>query len=211
MPVINKSIIQSGEPAVVNTINIDDLLGDKLTAFAPNTVGVKYSAKDQYGRPKCTEIIKQLYDCAYLANCYEDIERVKDVYKNICSYQIRCGTDKSLTIGRCLLDTIRTCELLLANGYRDKEKYSLLMEGMINFNDYKIGDMVTIFDIQKYALSVDIVASKILKKLYPLLKQENKYDYFIRTNIKEKELKLIGEKEELEDFYANCLWGNLKL
>ena len=60
----------------VKVIDIDDLLGDKLTAFAPNTIGVKYTAKNQFGRPKSTEIIKQLYDCAYLANHYSDLDRV---------------------------------------------------------------------------------------------------------------------------------------
>ena len=201
----NPSLIQNGEPKKVNTIAIDDLLGDKLTAFAPNTIGVKYIAKDQYGRPKCTEIIKQLYDCAFLTNHYCDIERVKNVYENIAEYQIMCGNDKQLTIAKCLIDTIQTCELILSGGYRDKNKYNLLVSGMKNFNDYVIGNAITSYDLQKYAFSVDIVASRLLRLFNPLVNAENKLDFFVRTGIKEKELKLIADEESLDNFYKHCL------
>lgn len=38
-------LIQNGDALFVNTITVDDLLGDKLTAFAPTTIGVKYTSK----------------------------------------------------------------------------------------------------------------------------------------------------------------------
>lgn len=198
-------LIQNGQPAMVNTIMVDDLLGDKLTAFAPNTIGVTYAAKNQYGRPKCTEIIKQLSDCSFLADKYHDFNRVKEVYLELSDYQIKNGTNKQLTTQKCLLDTITTCETILSSGANDKNNYNLLLLGLRNFNDYKIGDPVSIMDMQKYAFAVDIVASKILKESGCQIKQENKYDYFIRTGIKENALKLIAENDQLEEFYTFCL------
>lgn len=205
IPVDNPSVIQIDEPVFVNTIEIDDLLGDKLTAFAPNTIGVKYTSKDQFGRPKCTEIIKQLYDCAYLSNHYSNLDRVSTIYKELGIYQIEYEKNKGLDLRDCLLDTIKTCETLLSNGSGDKDNYNLLMDGVRSFNNYKINEPISVVDIQSFALSVDIIASKILKKLFPTIKFENKLDYLIRTGIKEKQLALIVEKEQLSEFFANCL------
>lgn len=42
-------------------------------------------------------------------------------------------------------------------------------------------------------------------KLYPSNKRVNKLDYLIRTGIKEKELMLIANKEQLNEFYNYCL------
>ena len=201
----NSTVIQEGEPFTVNTIEVNDLLGDKLTAFAPNTIGVKYTAKNQFGRPKSTEIIKQLYDCAYLTNHYSDLERVALIYKELANLQIKYEKSKGMDIYSCLRDTIKTCELLLSGGYGDKNSYQLLMDGLRNFNDYKINGSTSVVDLQSFALSVDILASKLLKKMYPSLKVESKLDYFVRTGIKEKELGLIAEKTKLDEFYNNCL------
>lgn len=201
----NPSVIQIGDPLSVNTIEINDLLGDKLTAFAPNTIGVKYTSKDQFGRPKCTEIIKQLYDCAFLSHHFTDLDRVAFIYKELGNYQIEYEKNKGLKLRDCLLDTIRTCELILSGGYGDKNSYQLLMDGVRNFNDYKVNDPISIIDVQTFALSIDIIMCKILKKLYPSTKFEDKLDYQIRTGIKEKELSLIASKEQLDEFFKNCL------
>ena len=204
-PIINPSLIQTGEPISVNTIDIDDLLGDKLTAFAPNTIGVKYTSKDQFGRPKCTEIIKQLYDCAYLSKYCSNLDRVSFIYKELGNLQIKYEKNKGMDLRSCLLDTIRTCELLLSGGTSNKDIYKLLMNGVRNFNDYKINKPISIIDIQSFAIAIDIIASKVLKRLYPLTKFEDKLDYLLRTGIKEKELELIASKEELVEFFGNCL------
>ena len=79
------------------------------------------------------------------------------------------------------------------------------MDGLRNFNDYEINGSTSVVDIQSFALSVDIIASKLIKKMCPSLKAESKFDYFIRTGIKEKELGLITDKNKLDEFYSNCL------
>ncbi|MBQ7995950.1 MAG: nucleotidyl transferase AbiEii/AbiGii toxin family protein [Bacilli bacterium] len=201
----NDSVIQTGEPLSVNTIEINDLLGDKLTAFAPNTIGVKYSAKDHFGRPKCTEIIKQLYDCAYLSNYCSDLDRVGFIYKELGTLQIKYEKNKGMDLKSCLRDTIRTCEVLISGGYGNKDNYKMLMDGVRNFNDYKLDNPVTVADIQSFAVSVDIIASKILKMLYPSTRFESKLDYLARTGVKEKALALLIGKEKLDEFFNNCL------
>lgn len=58
---INCKFIQYNDPAqFVHMPSVDCILGDKLTAFAPNTTGIPY------GKNKELEIIKQLFDVANL-------------------------------------------------------------------------------------------------------------------------------------------------
>lgn len=56
-------VYQNGPPLRVHTPSFDDILGDKLTAFAPNTTGIPY---EKGGESRVMEIIKQLYDIGNL-------------------------------------------------------------------------------------------------------------------------------------------------
>ncbi len=58
-------VIQKGSTLQVQAPGFDDILGDKLTAFAPNTTGIPYKKK---GVSRAMEIIKQLYD---IGNIFE--------------------------------------------------------------------------------------------------------------------------------------------
>jgi Nucleotidyl transferase AbiEii toxin, Type IV TA system len=52
-------VFQKGSPMQVQVPSFDDIMGDKLTAFAPNTTGIPY---EKGGQSRAMEIIKQLYD-----------------------------------------------------------------------------------------------------------------------------------------------------
>ena len=197
-------IIQNGEPAIVNTIDPNDLLGDKLTAFAPNTIGVKYTAKNQFGRPKSCEIIKQMFDCSFIINKISKIneERVARIYNDVGNYQIIGESNKQLTISRCLFDTLKTCEMILSKGSTDKEKYNVLINGLISFNDYKIGESVTLIDLQRYAINISLLVGHLMGTLSPSVNHENKIDYLVRTGIKEKELLLLDSKERIDEMIS---------
>ena len=56
-------VFQNGKPLQVQMPGFDDILGDKLTAFAPNTTGIPY---EKGGQSRAMEIIKQLYDIGNL-------------------------------------------------------------------------------------------------------------------------------------------------
>ena len=59
-------VFQKGSPIQVQVPGFDDIMGDKLTAFAPNTTGIPY---EKGGQSRAMEIIKQLYD---IGNIFED-------------------------------------------------------------------------------------------------------------------------------------------
>ena len=72
----------SDKSITVSTPTLEAILGDKLTAFAPNTTGVKY------GLGKEMEIIKQLYDIGNLFDVVEDVSVVKNTFEKIASVEL---------------------------------------------------------------------------------------------------------------------------
>jgi len=61
-------VFQNGSPILVQAPGFDDILGDKLTAFAPNTTGIPY---EKAGVSRAMEIVKQLYD---IGNIFEQVK-----------------------------------------------------------------------------------------------------------------------------------------
>jgi predicted nucleotidyltransferase component of viral defense system len=70
VPIIDKAL-------AVDVPCLEDILGDKLTAFAPNTTGIPYF-KNQNSRSM--EIIKQLYDVGNLFDKVNDLSIVKNTF-----------------------------------------------------------------------------------------------------------------------------------
>lgn len=70
VPIASPFIKMDGEAESVMVPSIGDILGDKLTAFAPNTTGIPYFKGDN----DCSlEIIKQLYDVGRLFDKISDL------------------------------------------------------------------------------------------------------------------------------------------
>ncbi len=67
-------LLLEGDNAKVMVSTTEAILGDKLTAFAPNTTGVPY------GREKEVEIIKQLYDIGLLFDIVGDVGIISAVF-----------------------------------------------------------------------------------------------------------------------------------
>jgi len=72
---IQKNWLAFQQPSIeINCPTIEAITGDKLTAFAPNTIGIKY------GQNKGIEIIKQLFDLGNLFDEIQDFETTKNTY-----------------------------------------------------------------------------------------------------------------------------------
>jgi hypothetical protein len=77
------------EHLTVDVPTVNSILGDKLTAYAPNTTGVPF------GRNKSMEIIKQLFDIGELFDACDDLLEVSTSYgaiqKQESAYR-QCGS-----------------------------------------------------------------------------------------------------------------------
>ena len=85
MKVDSPFILLDGEPLTVRIPSVNDILADKLTAFAPNTSGIPYYKN---GDPKFVEVVKQLYDVGRLFDSMTDIEMVKKVFFRIVPIEL---------------------------------------------------------------------------------------------------------------------------
>ena len=77
---------QEGPPIKVNIPSVDDIFGDKLTAFAPNSIGVPY---EKGGFSRNIEIIKQLYDLGNLFGELKDLSIISETFNNIARTEMK--------------------------------------------------------------------------------------------------------------------------
>ena len=85
MPIQSSFLPMINNPLTVNIPSLDDILGDKLTAFAPNTTGIPYFKNDD---SKSMEIINQLYDIGNLADVVSDIEIVRNTFYSFAQTEL---------------------------------------------------------------------------------------------------------------------------
>lgn len=85
IPIASPFIELDSEPLNVKVPSIGDILGDKLTAFAPNTTGIPYYKKEKV----CSvEIIKQLYDIARLFDRVDNLEITAQSFRRIVTVEM---------------------------------------------------------------------------------------------------------------------------
>ena len=85
IPIQSVFVPMSDKPLMINVPSLDDMLGDKLTAFAPNTTGIPYYKHDD---SMSMEIIKQLYDIGNLVDVVTDIETIKDTFHKFAQTEL---------------------------------------------------------------------------------------------------------------------------
>lgn len=118
----NDLLITEGEKVEVTIPDLNCILGDKLTAFAPHTTGIPL------GVGKDVEVLKQMYDVASLIQEMDDFELVKRTYSNTLKTEIAYRGEK-LTERDCLIDTIKTAQSIASHGKLEGDEYLSLQEG----------------------------------------------------------------------------------
>lgn len=140
---IQSEWIESEEVLEVAVPSIESILGDKLTAFAPNTVGILY------GKDKEQEIIKQLFDIGCLFDEAEKVEEIALSFEKIGTKEI---TYRKLEIGLAeILDDIFTTSLLIAKRTKNSEEpdktiFTKLITGIRRFEGFLIAENFKIED-----------------------------------------------------------------
>lgn len=182
-PVQTKWIETENETNII-VPTIDAITGDKLTAFAPNTVGIPYfKGKDK--QPFSMEICKQLFD---LSKLFERIENMSTVAQSFEAFAIqeieyRKTATSDLTPEKVLQDTIDTCAILAKKGKGsadEKQKFIELQKGIRAFGTgfLMVGNF-RIDDVVPAAARIAYLSAKILHKdLSPI-------EYFQGQDIKE--------------------------
>ena len=99
LPVANAFIDSETPDVMVKVPDYNNLLADKMTAFAPRTIGVPYTkGNNSFGM----EIIKQLYDIGHLFDKADDMPAITSTYRRIAEkellyHNISCTVDDVLS------------------------------------------------------------------------------------------------------------------
>ncbi|MBM6498323.1 nucleotidyl transferase AbiEii/AbiGii toxin family protein [Flavobacterium macrobrachii] len=145
----------SEEESLINMPTFDAILGDKLTAFAPKTTGILYSKN----RP--VEIIKQLYDIAFLFDNITNLEIVRSSYSKVVKEEI--GFRKlDITANEVLEDTWKACYTLAERDIKSEE-FNHLQLGIRNFTN---------FTIDRFSIDEAITAAAKVAYLTKLIQSE---------------------------------------
>jgi len=154
------SIFQVDENLSVNAPTIDGILGDKLTAYAPNTIGVPF------GKRKSMEIIKQLFDIGELFDACDDLSEISASYKAIKEQECKYRTNV-YTLEDVLHDTIETSFLLCQSrlkGSIDNKNIQELHQGIKQIQSYLLGATYRIEEARLCAAKAAFVATVIMNK-----------------------------------------------
>lgn len=164
-PIKNGFLIQDGEPLFVKIPSIESILADKLTAFAPNTTGVKYEYYNKHGIliTKYLEVIKQFLDVAKLLEIAENFDIISASYSKIFMQEIAYrGIDISQE--EALMDTFNMCLAIITRGAFFREDYSKLLKGIHSIQNHVFGIKVTGESVVNYACDIMLLSAKLIKK-----------------------------------------------
>lgn len=127
LPIQTPFLPEDTEPLLVNVPSLEDLLGDKLTAFAPNTTGIPYFKKDD---SMSMEIIKQLYDIGNLSDLVTDAEIIKSTFRKFTDIELVYRNKESLSSEDVLDDIYQTSLCIVTRGMDGKGDFKQLQEGI---------------------------------------------------------------------------------
>lgn len=156
---------------------IESIAGDKLTAFAPTTTGILY----EKNRP--VEIIKQLYDIAFLFDSSTNMDLIRTSYIKIATEEIKY---RKLDIGweAALEDTFQAC-LHLTERDIQNEHFKQLQKGITN---------IVNFILEKFHLEEAIVCAAKTAYLTMILKKNQSTVLRYHYPLEIAELKITNEK-----------------
>lgn len=156
--------IETDSESTVMTPSIDAITGDKLTAYAPNTIGIPYFKGEQ---SFAMEICKQLFDLSRLFECISNLEVVAQSFQKHANQEIDYRENSKLSPNMVLKDTIDTCVTITKRGARmdakEKEKFDLLLSGIQRFGTgYLMTGHFRVDDAVVAAARVAHLATKIM-------------------------------------------------
>ncbi len=166
---IDTKWIETEGETTVNTPSIPAITEDKLTAFAPNTIGIPYK---KGGHDATTEIAKQLYDLGRLFENVSEMAVLVESFKRHAEQEIGFRKFKNkeydITPNDVLVDTIETC-LTIARREKNpsdetKNNFKLLEKGIRSFGaGYLMQGHFRIENALAASARVAYLAAKILK------------------------------------------------
>lgn len=160
LPIASPLLKTVGEPVMVNLPSYQDLLGDKLTAFAPHTTGIPFFK----GEKNCSmEINKQLYDIASLFDLTNDLTITAETFRKFTAVELAYRHLPTDDIQQVLDDIFKTSLSMTIQGIGDPDEYKLLIDGMKRVKGFIHGEK---YGLESAVINASKAAylSKIIEK-----------------------------------------------
>ncbi|MBF0106224.1 MAG: nucleotidyl transferase AbiEii/AbiGii toxin family protein [Deltaproteobacteria bacterium] len=157
---IKTKFIKTDSEITVTVPSIDSLAGDKLTAFAPLTVGVPLKPKTN------TQVVKQVFDLGEMFSVVSDLEIIKKTHKTIFEAENNYRGSR-FTWEQALQDTIETalliCQIQTRGGLKDDGRMALIQDGVKKVNSHIVGPALQIDQVKVAAAKTALLAAIILQ------------------------------------------------
>ena len=154
-PIKNELLLTEGDDLTVIIPDVNSILGDKLTAFAPHTTGIPF------GINKELEILKQLFDCGSLFDALSDYNEVCASYNKIVKAEMEYR-GLLLSQKEVLIDTINGSLCIASRGELLGEEYSYFKDGISRIRNHILGGKFGGEIAGAYASRVLYLASSML-------------------------------------------------
>ncbi len=154
-PIKNELLLTEGDDLTVIIPDVNGILGDKLTAFAPHTTGIPFGANKEL------EILKQLFDCGSLFDAMSDYNEVCASYNKIAKAEMEYR-GLSLSPKEVLIDTINGSLCIASRGQLVGEEYAYFKDGISRLRNHILGGKFGGEIAGAYASRVLYLASSML-------------------------------------------------
>lgn len=154
-PIKNDLLLTEGDDLSVTVPDVNCILADKLTAFAPHTTGIPF------GIDKELEIIKQLFDCASLFDAMTDYSEVRETYSKIVRSEM-AYRGLAIQPSDVLTDTIQSCICIASRGIPNNADYTSFKDGISRIRNHILGGKFSGDIAGAYACKVLYLAASIL-------------------------------------------------
>ncbi|MDR2468940.1 MAG: nucleotidyl transferase AbiEii/AbiGii toxin family protein [Tannerella sp.] len=155
IPVESFFIHQESEPVKVKVPDFNDILGDKLTAFAPNTTGIPYQKKD---RDMGMEIIKQMYDIGCLCDKVDNPEVFSTVFNAFAKTEL-AYRDNRFSVEDVLNDIIDTALSVCLRQNQGNANFDVLGKGIIQVKSFIFSELFHLEKAITYAAKTAYLAA----------------------------------------------------
>lgn len=127
LPIVSPFLKTDDNPVLVTVPSKADLLGDKLTAFAPHTTGIPFYK----GEKNCSmEIMKQMYDVASLFDVVDDFQAASSTYEKLAKLELEYRGRNDVPLEDVAMDTIEAAQCISTYGYDGMDDFNFYSEGI---------------------------------------------------------------------------------
>ncbi len=125
-------LTEDGAPIKVTTPTLEAILGDKLTAYGPNTTGVPLT--------KPMEVMKQIYDIAGIFDRISSLDNVKLNFIKVAERELEYRGFDSTNYKVIFDDIINTSHNFCIYGRLDKKAFATMRSGVNRLNNFIYGE-----------------------------------------------------------------------